>query len=183
MQSFAFGVQTTPPLLDPDVIMQRADEIGVIQHMLTDVQASTVLLVGDPGVGKSTLAALIYHRLLLAQQANMPAPHHLVWLTVNSYTTLSDLLAAILQGIEIQITDFLLLSLEQQIQLVQRALQRSQGNALFVLDQFELLLSLETNRGGVTPQELHLFLGLLQTDLGASRFLLTCTTTPSTSNA
>jgi len=142
MKSFAFGVQTTPPLLDPDVIMQRADDIGVIQRMLTDAQTSTVLLVGEPGVGKSTLAALIYHRLLLAQQANMSAPNYLVWLTVNSYTTFSDIFAAILQGVEVQITDFSLLSLEQQVQLVQRVLQRSQGNALCVLDQFESLLSL-----------------------------------------
>ena len=179
MQSFAFGVQTTPPLLDPDVIMQRADDIGAIQRMLTDAQTtSTVLLVGEPGVGKSTLAGLIYHRLLLAQQANMSAPHYLVWLTVHSYTTLSDILAAILQGVEVQILDFFLLSLEQQIQLVQRVLQRPQGNALLVLDQFESLLSRETDRGGITPRELQLFLGLLQTDLGYSRFLLTSLTAP-----
>ncbi len=173
MQSFAFGVQTTAPLLDPDVIMQRADDIDVIQRMLTDVQTSAVLLVGDSGVGKSTLAALIYHRLLLAQQANMAAPHYLVWVTANSYTTLSDILAAILQGVEVQITDFFLLSLEQQIQLVQRALQRSQENALLVLDQFESLLS-----GGVALREVQLFLSLLQTDLGSSRFLLTSSTAP-----
>lgn len=178
MQSFAFGVQTTPPLLDPDVIMQRGDDIGVIQRMLTDVQTSTVFLVGESGVGKSTLAALIYHRLLLAKQANMSAPDYLVWLTVNSYTTLSDLLAAILQGVEVQITDFFLLSLEQQIQLVQRALQRPQGNALFVLDQFELLFASETPGGGITTWELQLFLSLLHTDIGSSRFLLTSTTTP-----
>ncbi len=178
MQSYAFGVHTTPPLLDPDVIMQRADDIDVIQRMLTDAQTSAVLLVGEPGVGKSTLAALIYHRLLLAQQANMSAPPYLVWLTVNTYTTLSDLLVAILQGVEVQITDFFLLSLKQQIQMVQRALQRPQGNALFVLDEFESLLPSESNKGSITPQELQIFLGLLQTDLGSSRFLLTSSTAP-----
>ncbi len=168
MQSFAFGVQTTPPLLDPDVIMQRADDIAIVQRMLTDAQTSTVILVGDSGMGKSTLAALIYHRLLLTQRANMPAPRYLVWLTLNSYTTLSDILAAILQGVGIQVADFFLLSLEQQATLVLRALQRPQGNALLVLDQFEVLL--ET---GVMPRELQLFLSLLQADLGSSRFLLT----------
>ena len=178
MQSFAFGVQTTPPLLNPDVIMQRADDIGGIQRMLTEAQTSTVLLVGESGVGKSTLAALIYHRLLLAKQANMPAPNYLVWLTVDRYTTLSDLLAAILQGVEVEITDFFLLTLEQQLQLVQRALQRPQGNALFVIDQFQSLFSFETSLGGIAPWELQLLLGLLQTDIGASRFLLTSTVSP-----
>lgn len=173
MQSFAFGVQTTPPLLDPDVIMQRADEITIVQRMLTDAQTSTVILVGDSGMGKSTLAALIYHRLLLTQQANMPAPRYLVWLTLNSYTTLSDILAAILQGVEIQMADFFLLSLEQQATLVLRALQRPQGNALLVLDQFEVLLETDVMSG-----ELQLFLSLLQADVGSSRFLLTSSTPP-----
>ena len=88
MESLAFGVGTTPPLLNADVIMQRANDIDEIQRMLTDIQTRTVILVGDNGVGKSTLAALIYHRLLLTKQAHMPAPHYLVWLTVNTYTTL-----------------------------------------------------------------------------------------------
>ncbi len=178
MQSFAFGVQTTPPLLDPDVIMQRADDIGVIQQMLTDPQARAVILVGEPGVGKSTLAALIYHRLLLAQQANMPAPHYLVWLTMNNYTTLPDLLAAILQGVKVQVADFFLLPLKQQIALVQRALKHPQGNALLVLDQFETLLFPETSGRGMTPRDIALFLGLLQADIGFSRFLLTSVTAP-----
>ncbi|GAC1428407.1 MAG: hypothetical protein PVS3B3_34740 [Ktedonobacteraceae bacterium] len=178
MQSFAFGVHTTPPLLDPDVIMQRADEIGVIQRLLTDVQTNAVILVGAPGVGKSTLAALIYHRLLLAQQANMSAPRYLVWLTVNSYTTLADILAAILQGVEVQIEDFSLLPLEQQIPLVQRALQQPQRNALLVLNQFESLLHPGRNGNGMTPQDIHLFLSFLQADLGSSRFLLTSATAP-----
>ncbi len=176
MQSLAFGVQTTPPLLNPDVIMQRADDIAIVQRMLTDAQTSTVILVGDSGMGKSTVAALIYHRLLLTQRANMPAPRYLVWLTLNSYTTLSDILAAILQGVGIQVTDFFLLSLEQQATLVLRALQRPQGNALLVLDQFEALL--ETDSASVMPRELQLFLSLLQADLGSSRFLLTSSTPP-----
>ncbi len=178
MQSFAFGVHTTPPLLDPDVILQRNDDISVIQPILTNEQTSTVMLVGDAGVGKSTLAALIYHRLLLAKQANMSAPRYLVWLTMNSYTKLSDILAAILQGVEVQVADFSLLPLEQQIPLVQRALQRPQGNALLVLDEFESLLVLRASLGGITSKELHLFLGLLQTDVGSSRFLITSTIVP-----
>ncbi len=178
MQSFAFGVHTTPPLLDPDVIKQRADDIGVIQTMLTDEQTSTVMLIGDAGAGKSTLAALIYHRLLLAKQANMSAPRYLIWLTVNGYTKLSDILAAILQGVEVQVADFSLLPLEQQIPLIQRALQRPQGNALLVIDEFESLLALRASHGGLTSRELQLFLGLLQSDLGSSRLLITSAIAP-----
>ncbi len=178
MQSFAFGVHTTPPLLNSDMTMQRVDEIGVIQQLLTDVQTRTVMLVGDAGVGKSTLAALIYYRLLSAQQAGMPAPGHLVWLAINSYTTLSDILAAILQGVGVPVTGFLLLPLEQQISQVQHTLQNIQEGALFILDQFESLLALRASNGGLTSRELQLFLALLQTDLGVSRFLLTSVVVP-----
>ncbi len=178
MQSFAFGVQTTPPLLNSDVVMQRVDDVGTIQQMLTDAQTRTVMLVGDAGVGKSTLAALIYHRLLIAQQANMSAPRYLVWITINKYTTLSDILDAILQGIEVQVTDFRLLPLEQQISLVQHTIQQLQENALFVLDQFEELLALLASNGGLTTRELQLLLALLQTDEIFSRFLLTSTVIP-----
>ncbi len=178
MQSFAFGVHTTPPLVDSNRIMQRADDIEVIQRMLTDANTSTVLLIGTPGVGKSILASLIYHRLLLAKQANMSAPHYLVWLSINSYTTLSDLLAAILYAVEVRQADIFLLTLEQQIALVLRALQRQQENALIVLDQFESFIYPETSQGTPPQRELQLFLELLQTDLGSSRFLLTSSAPP-----
>ena len=178
MQSFAFGVHTTPPLLDSNRIMQRADDIEVIQHMLTDANTSSVILLGTPGVGKSTLAALIYHRLLLTQQAHMPAPRYLVWLSVNSYTTLTDLLAAILYAVEVRQADILLLTLEQQIALVLRALHRQQDNALIVIDQFEAFIYPETSQGTPPQRELQLFLNLLQTDLGSSRILLTSSTVP-----
>ena len=178
MQSFAFGVHTTPPLLDSNVIMQRADDIDIVQRMLNDDETSAVLLVGNSGVGKSTVATLIYHRLLLTKESGMPAPHHLVWMQVNSYTTLSDLLVAMLSGIEVQQADLLLLTLEQQIALVLRALQRQQENALLVLDQFESLIYPETSQGAPTQRDLQLFLALLQADLGSSRILLTSSTVP-----
>ncbi len=180
MQSFAFGVHTTPPFMDPDGIMQRADDVRAIQHMLTDTRTCTVVLVGNPGVGKSTLAALIYHRLLLAKQAGMPAPRHLVWLRLNSYTTLPDLIAAILHGIEAQEPSLFLLAPEQQITVLWHALQRQHENALVILDQFESLLHPETQQGVAGRGTLPLFLALLQADLGSSRILLTSYNAPFT---
>ncbi len=173
MQSLTFGVNVTPPMTDPNVIMQRADEVKTIQGMLADAQVSAVMLIGNPGVGKSTVAALLYHRLLLAKQAGMPAPRHLVWLSLNSYTTLPDMIAAMLSSINTNEADLFLLKPEQQMSLLLQALRRPQENALIVLDQFESLLHPETSQGVAGRGGLHLFLELLQTDLGASRILLT----------
>lgn len=178
MQSFTFGVHTTPPLVDPNMTMQRADDVSAIQRMLTSVQTCVVTVVGSPGVGKSTLAALIYHRLLLAKQAGMPAPRYLIWLSLNSYTTLPDLIAAILRGIEVQEPDIFLLKPAQQLALLSHALQREKENALIVLDQFESLLHPETNQGVAGRGGLPLFLELLQGDLGSSRILLTSYSAP-----
>lgn len=177
MRDHLFEVDTTPPFLDTRRIMQRADEVGAIQRMLTDPQTTTVVLVGDAGTGKSTLAALLYHRLLMAKNAGMPAPSHLVWLSMSSYTTFPDMLAGLLNSLHALEPDFALLKPQQQISSLLRALRRTQENALIVLDQFEELLHPEhtaIHGTETSDRELSaLFFEMLQTDLGNSRFLLT----------
>lgn len=172
--SFAFGISATvPPPTDPPMMMQRADEVNTVLRMLNDAQTGAVMLIGTPGVGKSTLAALLYHRLLRAKQENMPAPSHLVWLTLNTYTTVPDMIAAILNGIGVKEPGFFLLQAEQQITLLQHTLRGLQTNTLVILDQFEALLHPETEQGVAGRESLPLFLGMLQTDLGSSRIVLT----------
>jgi len=168
----------TPPPTDPRTIMQRADEVTTVQRMLSDAQASAVILIGNPGAGKSTLAALLYNRLLLSKQQSLPAPHHLVWLSIGTYTTLPDLFAAILVGLKIPYAGFFLLRPDQQAGVLLQSLRRPQENALIVLDQFESLLHPEVSQGVAGRGALSLFLELLQTDLGASRFLLTGYSSP-----
>ena len=177
MRDHLFEVDTTPPFLDTTRIMQRADEVGAIQRMLTDPQTTTVVLVGDAGTGKSTLAALLYHRLLMAKNAGMPAPYHLVWLSMSSYTTFPDMLAGLLNSLHALEPDFALLRPQQQVSSLLRALRRTQENALVVLDQFEELLHHEhTAIQGTETSDRELaalFFEMLQTNLGNSRLLLT----------
>lgn len=178
-QSLALDIHTSvPPPTDPLTIMQRADEVSTIQSMLSDAQTSAVMLIGNPGAGKSTLAALLYNRLLLSKQQGMPAPHHLIWLGIGTYTTLPDLFAAILAGLNMSNTGFFQLKPHQQAGVLLQALRRPQENALIVLDQFESLLHPEVSQGVAGRGALALFLEMLQTDLGASRFLLTGYSSP-----
>ena len=177
--TFAFGLNTTiAPLTDPPMVMQRADEINTILRMLNDAQTSAVMLIGSPGVGKSTLAALLYHRFWQMKQAGQAAPYHLVWLSIGTYTTIPDMIAAILNGIGVREPGFFLLKPDQQISLLQIALRRTQETALVILDQFELLLHPETKQGVAGRGALSLFLELLQTDLGNSRIVLTSYNNP-----
>jgi len=179
LHPLAFDIHTAaPPPTDPQTIMQRADEVNTIQRMLSDAQTSAVILIGNPGAGKSTLAALLYNRLLLSKQQGLPAPHHLIWLGIGTYTTLPDLFAAILAGLNMPNSGFFLLKPDQQAGVLLQALRRPQENALIVLDQFESLLHPEVSQGVAGRGALALFLEMLQTDLGSSRFLLTGYSSP-----
>lgn len=178
-RNYTFSIDdTVPPATDINTIMQRGDEVNAVLRMLMDLQTSTVVLAGDAGVGKSTLAALLYRRLELTLQAGLPAPKHFVWLSLGVHTTLPDVIAAILGGLNISEPGFFLLKPEEQIATLLRALRRPQEPLVVVLDQFDTLLDPETllgleGRGVVLP-----FLDMLQQDLGVSRVLLTCYRSP-----
>src|SRR6266576_2224314 len=164
-----------PPLTDPRIVLQRADEVSAAFRMLSDAQTSTLVLTGDAGVGKSTLAALMYRHLERAVQVEQAPIRHLVWLGLGSSTTLPDVIAAILSEIErvnerktgannvgtgvspvptlptptlfAGFSDFFMQKPEEQIGLLRRVLSRPQENAFVVLDQFEELYDVENSQG------------------------------------
>jgi tetratricopeptide (TPR) repeat protein len=180
--SHFFGFEmnaTVPPATDPGSIMQRAEEVDTIQALLSSAHTSAVMLVGEPSVGKSTLAALVYERLLLVKRQGRAGPHHLVWLRLGTYTTVADVIAAILSCINAAEAGLLLLKPEQQISLLLQALRRPQEHALIVLDQFEVFLSSKTDSRVAGRSPLSLFLDILQADLGDSRLILTSNHFPS----
>src|SRR5436305_4566857 len=48
----AFGISTmTPPIVDPQTTMPRAEEVNAIQLMINDSRTSAVTLIGAPGIG------------------------------------------------------------------------------------------------------------------------------------
>lgn len=142
--------------------------------MLGDAQTSLLALAGEAGVGKSTLAALVYHQLALAALDTNAAPfRHLAWLSLGSNASLPDCLAAILGILQgAPPADFFLLKPDQQITLLAQTLR--QGSAFVALDAFEVLLQNENEPGRVGQGAVPLFLDMLQQDLGNSRVLLTC---------
>ncbi len=179
-QPFSFSFATTiPPATDPLTIVQRADEVNTLQRMLNEAQTSILTLTGHPGAGKSTLAALLFQRLQHAAQAAIPAPKHFIWLRIGAYSTLSDVIAAVLSRINtVHDPALFLQTAEQQITLLIRTLSRPHEPALIVLDAFDHFLHPETNQGVTERGAIPLFLERLQTNLGASRVVLICHRSP-----
>src|SRR6266849_121710 len=196
-----------PPLTDPRIVLQRADEVGIAFRMVGDAQISTLVFTGDPGAGKSTLAAILYRGLESAAQAGQVGWRHFVWLSIGPNVTLPDVIAAVLSSVDVtdvsgvgvnggldagnrvgtsstltireSFADFWMLRPEEQIGLLMRVLCRPQESAFVVLDQFEELLDpADSSLGSVGRGAVPLFLDMLQRDLGASRVLLTCNRSP-----
>jgi tetratricopeptide (TPR) repeat protein len=179
MQYLASSISSMlPPPTDAPSILQRADDVNTVLRMISERQTSVVVLTGDPGAGKSTLAALLYRRLQAFGQAGSPVARYFVWLGLAPHATLPDVIAAILNGLNISSPDFFLLKPEQQIALLVQALRRPQENAFIVLDQFEEFFNPETGQVLAGRGAIPFFLTTIQQDIGASCLLLTCTRSP-----
>jgi len=178
-RQYTFGIEATSPLpTESALVMQRGDEVAAVQRMLTDLQTSTVILAGDPGAGKSLLAALLYRRFQLSAEAGLPAPKHFAWLRIGAHTTLPDVIASILSSINVYEPGIFFQSAEQQIATLLNALRRPREPALVVLDQCEELFYPESKADALARGALPLFQDMLQQELGASRVLLTCYRSP-----
>jgi tetratricopeptide (TPR) repeat protein len=169
---------TVPPLTDPRMVLQRTDEVNTVLRMLSAAQISTVVLTGDPGAGKSTLAALLYRRMEAAAQAGQAPIRHFAWLSLGPNATLPDVIATVLGSIDMIGSDFFMRKPEEHISLLEQALCRPYESAFVVLDQFEELLDIESSQGLTGRSAIALFLDLLQKDLGGSRVVLTCRRSP-----
>src|SRR6266487_99008 len=176
---FRLGIHATvPPPTDPRIVLQRTDEVNSVLRILSDARISTVVLTGDPGAGKSMLAALLYRRLEAAVQAGQASIRHFAWLSLGPNATLSDVIAAVLGSIDMIDSDFFMRKPEEQISLLEQALCRPHESTFVVLDQFEELLAIESSQGLSGRGAIALFLDLLQRDLGDSRVVLTCRRSP-----
>ncbi len=167
-----------PPAVDAPTILQRADEVNTVLRILRETQTSTLVLTGEAGVGKSTLAALVYRQV--QSVPGSVAFHRCVWLTFGPNATLPDCLAALMSSINAGSLppDFLLLKPEQQVSLLFHALKYQQGGVFVALNQFEEMLDPETAQGLPERGSIALFLDMLQQDLGSSRVFLTASRSP-----
>lgn len=189
---FTFGIQTeTPPSLDARVLLPRAEEISTLTSLLNDVHTHTILLTGAAGTGKSTLAALLFHQYQRQMLEDMSGFRHCIWLRPGPRTTWPDLINALLNALQAPGPEDTYFSQRLRIQALYETLRRPGQGALVVLDQCEEMFERAIEpQHQETPYAVGIglsgavrFLEMLQQDLGESRVLLTCTSSPFGSNS
>src|SRR5437868_11564366 len=86
------GIVGFPPPTDPRAIQQREQVVREVYTKLIQPNITAIALTGIGGVGKSTLAALIYH-YAEEQRSALKGPFlaEVLWLTIDPVVTFADL--------------------------------------------------------------------------------------------
>ncbi len=139
------GIMGIPPPTDPRTIQQRAEKVLQIYARLSEARVTALVLTGIGGVGKSTLAALVYRYAEEQRQAGQGAYEApAIWLTIDSAVTMADLAGNLFELFGKPLPDFASLSLQHQAMALFNVLNTSEQPRLVVLDQFENLLDIQT---------------------------------------
>jgi tetratricopeptide (TPR) repeat protein len=142
-----FGIIGLPPPTDPRIIQQRENDVKAVYNQLTQPSITAIALTGISGIGKSTLAALIY-RYAENQRHNgsVPFTAESLWLTINPAVTMTDLVGTLIETLGKPMLDLATLSPQNQAAALFNALNTVDKPSLIILDQFENLLDRQTGQ-------------------------------------
>ncbi len=139
------GIRGVPPPTDPRTIQQREKVVKEIYAKLIQSDITAVVLTGIAGVGKSTLAALIYRYAEEQRRAGRgPLTAEATWLNVDAAVTFADLAGNLFEVLGKPLPDFANLSLQHQAMALCNVLNTADQPRLVILDQFENLLDWQT---------------------------------------
>jgi len=168
------GIVGVPPPTDSRTIQQRQRMVQATYARLIQPEISALALTGIGGVGKSTLAALIY-RYAEEQRSrgNGPFGAEALWLHVDSSVTMVDLAGNLFEALGKPLPDFTSLSLRNQAQALLHALDTTENARLIIFDQFEDLLDWQTGHALVDRPGVGEWIDALNSQPCTCRMLLT----------
>ena len=139
------GVVGLPPMSDPKIIQQREAVVKEVYTTMIQPDITAIVLTGIGGVGKSTLAALVYNYAEEQRLAgNGPFTAGALWLSVDSDVTMVDLAGTLFEALGKPILDFSTLPPWNQAVVLFNALNEVEKPRLLVLDHFDNLLDQQT---------------------------------------
>ncbi len=134
-----------PPPTDPKTIQQREEVTKDVYMRLIQPDSTAVVLTGIGGLGKSTLAALVYRYAEEQRQAhNGLFTAEALWLTIDRTVTMVDLAMTLFEALSKPVPDFNSLTPRSQALDLFKALDTVDKARLIILDQFENLLGWPT---------------------------------------
>jgi tetratricopeptide (TPR) repeat protein/transcriptional regulator with XRE-family HTH domain len=139
------GIYSFPPPTHPATIQQREQDVHAIYMKLIQPDVSAVVLTGIGGVGKSTLAALVYRFVLEHRQTDAQVfPAEPIWLTINERVTMVDVVGTLFTLLGKSPPALEELTPSSQVMALLHALNTVEHARLIVLDQFENVLDWQT---------------------------------------
>jgi hypothetical protein len=169
-------IGTFPPT-DPRTIQQRRNVVEQVYTQLIKPDTNCIVLTGIGGIGKSTVAALVYrHAEEQRKQNTTPFVDESVWFTAEATTSFADLAGMLLTTLEKPLTNFGQLPPPQQAAALFHVLNTTDAPRLVVVNQFENLLNAQT--GQASDPGLGDWLDALNSQPCRCRVLLTSRRTP-----
>jgi len=168
------GIIGLPPLTDPRTIQQREQIVREVYSKLTQPDITAIALTGIGGVGKSTLAALIYR--YVEKQRQIQADLFLaetLWLTIDPAVTFADLAGNLFEALGKPLPDLGNLAPQNQAVALFNALNSIGKPRLLILDQFENLLNWETGHALTDRPGVGEWLDIINSQQCVCRILLT----------
>src|SRR6266702_7318320 len=168
------GIVGLPPPTDPRTIQQREHVVKEVYTKLMQPGITAIALTGIGGVGKSTLAALIY-RYVEDQRDSQIGPFQVEahWLTVDPAVTFADLAGNLFEALGKPLPELGNLAPQNQAVALFNALNTTDKHRLVILDQFENLLNWETGHALTDRPGVGEWLDIINSQQCACRILLT----------
>ena len=169
-------IGTFPPT-DPKTIQQRRTVVEQVYTQLTKPDTYCIVLTGIGGIGKSTVAALVYrHAEEQRKQNTTPFAAESLWFTAEATTTFADLAGWLSAALDKPLANFDQLPPQQQAAAFFHTLNTTDNPRLVVVNQFENFLNAQT--GQATDPGLGEWIDVLNSQPCHCRILLTSRPVP-----
>lgn len=173
------GIVGTPPPTNIRTIQQREKIVENIFSMLTKPDITAIVLTGIGGVGKSTLAALVFEfAKWQSRTGNGVLKGEAIWLAVEANSTFVDVAGNLFKALDKPMPDFNHLTPQNQATELCTALNTANNPRLIILDQFENLLDWQTGFALSDRPGIGEWLDALNSQPCHCRILLTSRPTP-----
>ncbi len=167
-------MRTQPPTPHPAASVPRPGVVDEIYRRLAGAEVSALVLTGMYGLGKSALAAQVCQLAEERRQIGRgPFRAEALWFDLDSTTSLLDVLKTLCEVEGVALPSFQTMTGYDLVMALCHLLKYGQRPCLIVLNQFETWLHPHTRYPSAEHAEIDEWLELLNSQLYASRVLLT----------